>query len=392
MAAASRDWNPSKTQRRKSMPNLLKPTYIVKFASLAFLAALLGGAVACTKPGSSSKNPSTGGSTSGDNTGGSGSTGGSTGASPHGEPTHLGFITQPSSAISTQSFAASLQVALLADSGEVVEEGSDTIALSVTSTSGVTLSGAPSVATINGVATFSGNSIAKVGSHYTLSATSAAGYTAAVSQEFDITAGPATKFGFIAPTLATLTGCSGPYLVSANDASGNVATLAADAQVTISKVPTGTGSFFKDAACSTALQGGTTPTIALKSSSSFYFSNDTLETATLTADVATTSGLSPSQQTAKVFMISAATGGGRRQNQIAAGDKVTCALTSGGGVKCWGDNFYSELGLGPSSLHYSSVPGDVLNLSSGVKAITAGGSTVCALSTDGEGGVLGIKC
>ncbi|WP_239796011.1 RCC1 domain-containing protein [Candidatus Nitrotoga arctica] len=73
---------------------------------------------------------------------------------------------------------------------------------------------------------------------------------------------------------------------------------------------------------------------------------------------------------------------------IYAGYWHVCALTTAGGVKCWGNNEYGQLGNSVHGQGSSSIPLDVLGLASGVSAIAAGGGAhTCALTTAG-----GVKC
>jgi alpha-tubulin suppressor-like RCC1 family protein len=72
---------------------------------------------------------------------------------------------------------------------------------------------------------------------------------------------------------------------------------------------------------------------------------------------------------------------------VDAGSGYTCALTSAGGVKCWGYGRYGQLGNGTFS-NAQPTPADVIGLQRGMIAVSASGYYhTCELTTAG-----GAKC
>ncbi len=72
---------------------------------------------------------------------------------------------------------------------------------------------------------------------------------------------------------------------------------------------------------------------------------------------------------------------------LAAGPFHACVITSAGGAKCWGVNLNGELGSGRKDYNFVTVPVDVVGLTSGVLALAAGGQHTCALISGGA-----VKC
>jgi len=70
---------------------------------------------------------------------------------------------------------------------------------------------------------------------------------------------------------------------------------------------------------------------------------------------------------------------------VAAGDSHSCAIVPKGGVRCWGENQYGQLGDGTTLRRLTPV--DVHGLDSSVTALALGGRQSCALIAAGE-----VKC
>lgn len=82
---------------------------------------------------------------------------------------------------------------------------------------------------------------------------------------------------------------------------------------------------------------------------------------------------------------------------VSAGWSSACALIAGGTIRCWGDNYFGELGNGS----LTSIPGDVQGITTATAvsvgsahacAIVAGGTVRCwGANLDGELGVTGVQ-
>jgi alpha-tubulin suppressor-like RCC1 family protein len=81
----------------------------------------------------------------------------------------------------------------------------------------------------------------------------------------------------------------------------------------------------------------------------------------------------------------AVSGLGKHVRSIAAGEGLTCAVTSAGGAECWGSNGHGELGDGTRTDRH--VPVAVTGLAGGVRAIAVGEALTCALTIGGA-----VKC
>src|SRR5438128_1477426 len=152
----------------------------------------------------------------------SGATSATFGITP-GTPTQLAFTVQPSGTAAGASITPALQIVVRDAQGNTVPSFTGVVTLALgTEPAGGTLSGAPSLAAVAGVATFSPLSIDRVGSGYSFSA-AATGLSSTTSASFAVTAGAATQLAFaVQPSTTTAgAGLQPAVQVTVQDALGN---------------------------------------------------------------------------------------------------------------------------------------------------------------------------
>ncbi len=139
----------------------------------------------------------------------------------------LAFTTQPSTIVTGVAFNPAVAVAVRDAFGNTVTSSTATLGLALANNpSGASLTGTLSVNAVNGVATFPGASVDRVGTGYTLSVSSQ-DFTA-TSTAFNATVGPPTRlaFGVQPSNVVAGTAISPAMTVRVVDAAGNTVTTA----------------------------------------------------------------------------------------------------------------------------------------------------------------------
>ncbi len=147
-----------------------------------------------------------------------------------GAATQLVFVQQPNSAVSGTTISPAVTVQLLDAAGNLVASPPRNVTVAFgANPGGGTLSGSLTVASVNGLATFSTLSVDKAAAGYTLVASSplpGPALTTATSTPFTVTAGPAAQLAFVQQPSNATSGAtiSPPVTVQLRDAAGNPVT------------------------------------------------------------------------------------------------------------------------------------------------------------------------
>ena len=147
-----------------------------------------------------------------------------------GPPSKLAFVQGPSNTTAGVAMTPAVKVAVEDANGNVeTSDNATKVSLAIaTNPGGGTLSGGAAVTVASGIATFPGLSIDKVGTGYTLAASSTPSYTGATSTAFNVAPGlgPPSKLAFVqGPSNTTAGVAMTPAVkVAVEDANGNVET------------------------------------------------------------------------------------------------------------------------------------------------------------------------
>ena len=123
-------------------------------------------------------------------------------------PTQLAFSSQPTSSTAGANVSPAVEVEVRDASGNRVTTARNAVTIAIgNNAGGGTLSGTAIVNAVNGIASFSGLSINKVGTGYTVTASSGT-LTGATSAAFDIAAGPPAQLAFTVQPVNTKVGAA----------------------------------------------------------------------------------------------------------------------------------------------------------------------------------------
>lgn len=282
--------------------------------------------------------------------------------------TKLAFSIQPASAVAGDPLSPAVQVEIQDAAGNRVTSSRDAVTIAFGNNAGAgTLSGTKTVNAIDGIASFSGLWINKIGTAYTLSATGT-GLTAATSAGFNITPAAAAKLAFTQqPTNAQGSVAMAPVTVTITDQFDNP--TAATNSVVLSlganlwKTVFSTGGSLVGGAATPAVGGVAT------------FNNLRVDKpAPGYTLVATSPGLTPA--TSNAFNVNLTI------SQITSGFYHMCAIATGGAY-CWGYNGDNQLGSLTGQTTTDSIAALVRAGGLNFTSITAGPSHSCALTAAG---------
>lgn len=288
-----------------------------------------------------------------------------------GPATKLLYGVQPSNSTAGQSISPTVVVQVTDAYNNVVTSSSVSVTLAIGVNPGAgTLSGTLTQAAASGLAIFSGISINKSGTGYTLSATSA-GLSSVTSNAFNVVAAAATQLAVTAtsPTSVFKSICSPAFALQSQDSFGNVSTLGTLINVNLTQNGAGTLNFYTSSNCS----GAAVTSVTIPNGSSqvqFYMSDSTVENIILTGSAGGGSGLvDATSGTIKV----------QRFTSVVTGGYHTCGILSDTSVNCWGYNYWGALGNGTNTSSTNPVP--VTGLT-GATALTVGYYHSCAILSD----------
>jgi len=170
-----------------------------------------------------------------------------------GAPAQLAFTASPAGNV-TSGGAFTVRVAVRDAGGNVVTGPPTQVTLSLANAPGATLSGTTTATTVNGVATFTGLSVDKAGSGYTLQASST-GIAPAESQAFGIDPGTASALLFVEqPANGTGEAIAPAVRVAVQDAQGNQV-MAFNSPITLSLAPHPAGGMLSGTRTAPAIGG-----------------------------------------------------------------------------------------------------------------------------------------